>query len=168
MSEQINQLNAWVKIGPKFEYFNLWNVTIKSLAQNNIIPKKDYGDFNIKRPDGLLVDRTDKKNPKVIAVLEYKDKKKFQTEKDGDEAVKQCNDYAQVLDAIFGVATDTNVSIWINPKGKNIENEYIDEKWNKRSYEFIRDDEQQKLSSNFYFHLQNIFSFLLKRPKQYF
>lgn len=155
MSEQINQLNAWVKIGPKFEYFNLWNVTIKSLAQNNIIPKKDYGDFNIKRPDGLLVDRTDKKSPKVIAVIEYKDKKKFQTEKDVNEAVRQCNDYAQVLGATFGVATDTNVSIWVNPKGKNIENEYTDEKGNKRSYEFIRDDEQQKLSSNFYFHLQN-------------
>jgi len=39
MSEQIKQLNAWVKIW-KFEYFNLWNVTIKSLIQNWIIIKK--------------------------------------------------------------------------------------------------------------------------------
>lgn len=155
MAEQINQLNAWKKIWPKFEYFNLWNVTIKSLAQNNIIPKKDYWDYNIKRPDGLLVDRSDKKNPKVIAVIEYKDKKKFQTEKDVNEAVRQCNDYAQVLGAIFWVATDTNVSIWINPKGRNSENEYTDEKWSKRTYEFLRDDEQQKISSNFYLHLQD-------------
>lgn len=154
MSEQIKQLNAGVKIW-KFEYFNLWNVTIQALAKNGIIPKKDYGDYNNKRPDGLLIDKSDKKNPKVIAVIEYKDSKKFQNEKDVTEAVRQCNNYAQVLWATFGVATDTNISIWINPKNNNKENDYIDEKWNERSFDFIRDDEQQKLSSNFHFHLQN-------------
>jgi len=60
MSEQLKQLDAWVKIW-KYEYFNLWNVTFKSLANANIIPKKDYWDYNIKRPDWLLVDRTNKK-----------------------------------------------------------------------------------------------------------
>jgi type I restriction-modification system DNA methylase subunit len=154
MSEQIKQLDAWVKIWEKFEYFNLWNVTFKSLANANIIPKKDYWDYEIKRPDGLLIDRTDKKNPKVIAVVEYKSIVKFRTEKEINEAIKQCNDYAQVLWATFWVATDTNISVWINPKWKNKENNYIDDKWNKRSYEFIRDEEKQKLSNNFYLHLQ--------------
>ncbi len=154
MSEQLKQLDAWVKIWEKFEYFNLWNVTFKSLAIANIIPKKDYGDYNIKRPDGLLVDRTDKKNPKVIAVIEYKASQKFKTDKDINEAVRQCNDYAQVLWATFWVATDTNISIWINPKGENKESNYVDDKWNKRSFEYIRDEQQQKISNNFYFHLQ--------------
>jgi len=153
MSEQIKQLNAWVKIW-KYEYFNLWNVTIKSLIQNWIIEKKDYLDYWIKRPDWLLIDRSEKKKPKVIAVIEYKDTKKFVTEKDQLEAIRQCNNYAQVLWASFWIATDTNVSVWINPKSKKDENNYIDEKWYERSFDFIRDDEQQKLTNNFYFHLQ--------------
>lgn len=153
MSEQIKQLNAWVKIW-KFEYFNLWNETIKSLIQNWIIVKKDYLDYGSKRPDWLLIDRSDKKNPKVIAVIEYKDTKKFKTEKDQLEAIRQCNNYAQVLWATFWIATDTNVSVWINPKSKKDENNYTDEKWNERSFDFIRDDEQQQLSTNFYFNLQ--------------
>lgn len=153
MSEQIKQLNAWVKIG-KFEYFNLWNETIKSLIQNWIIAKKDYLDYGSKRPDWLLIDRSDKKSPKVIAVIEYKDTKKFKTEKDQLEAIRQCNNYAQVLWATFWIATDTNVSVWINPKSKKDENNYIDEKWYERSFDFIRDDEQQQLSTNFYFNLQ--------------
>ena len=154
MSEQIKQLDAWVKIWAKFEYFNLWNVTIQSLAKNNIIPKKDYGDYNIKRPDWLLVDRSNKKNPRVIAVIEYKSWEKFQKEKDIEEAIKQCNEYAQVLWAVFGVATDTNVSAWINPNEENKENEYVDSLGNTRSYSFIKDEEKQKLSQNFYFHKQ--------------
>ena len=123
MSEQLKQFNAWVKIW-KFEYFNLWNETIKSLIQNSIITKKDYLDYGNKRPDWLLIDRSDKKNPKVIAVIEYKDTKKFVTEKDQLEAIRQCNNYAQVLWATFWIATDTNVSVWINPKSKKDENKF--------------------------------------------
>ncbi|MDD5197277.1 MAG: N-6 DNA methylase [Candidatus Gracilibacteria bacterium] len=156
MSEQLKQLDAGVKIGNKFEYFNLGDVTIQSLAKAGIIPKKDYGDYNIKRPDGLLVDRSNKKNPKVIAIVEYKSTKKFKTERDIQEAIKQCNDYAQVLGAIFGVATDTNVSAWINPKQENKENEYIDSFGVVRSFSFIKDEEKQRLSNNFYLHLQKI------------
>lgn len=155
MSEQLRQLNAWVIVW-KFEYFNLWNVTISAFAKNNIILKKDYWDYNSKRPDWLLVDRSDKRNPKVIAVIEYKDSKKFVTEKDQLEAIRQCNNYAQVLWAQFWIATDTNVSVWINPKWKSEDNNYVDEKWYERSFEFIRDDEQQKLSSNFYLNLQQV------------
>jgi hypothetical protein len=44
-----------------------------------------------------LVDRSDKKNPKVIAVIEYKAENKFRSDKDIIEAVRQCNNYAQVL-----------------------------------------------------------------------
>jgi len=155
MSEQIKQMWGWgVKIWDKLEYFNLWNVTIQALAKNNIIPKKDYWNYNNKRPDWLLVDRTNKKNPRVIAVIEYKSWEKFQKEKDIDEAIKQCNDYCQVLWAIFWVATDTNISVWINPQEKNKENEYFDSFWILRSYSFIKDEEKQKLSNNFYFQLQ--------------
>ncbi|MCK9272795.1 N-6 DNA methylase [Candidatus Gracilibacteria bacterium] len=155
MSEQIKQMGGGVvKIGEKFEYFNLGNVTIQALAKNNIIPKKDYGDYNNKRPDGILVDRSNKKDPRVVAVIEYKSGEKFQKEKDIDEAVRQCNNYCQVLGALFGVATDTNISVWINSKQENKENEYTDEKGLIRSYSFIKDEEKQKLSNNFYFHLQ--------------
>ena len=153
MSEQIKQLDAWVKIW-NFEYFNLWNVTIQALAKNNIIPKKDYWDYNNKRPDGILVDRSNKKEPRVIAIIEYKSWEKFQKESDVKEALKQCNDYAQVLWAIFWVATDTVDSFWFNPKQENKENEYVDNFWNVRSFSFIKDEEKQKLSNNFYLHLQ--------------
>ncbi len=156
MSEQLKQLNAWVRIWEKLEYFNLWNVTIKSLSINNVIPKKDYWDYNNKRPDWILVDRSNKKDIKVIAVIEYKSWEKFQKEKDVQEAIEQCNSYAQVLWAIFWVATDTNISTWINPQEENKENEYMDSFWNKKSYSFIKDEEKQKISSNFYFHLQKI------------
>jgi len=124
------------------------------LVKNNIIQKKDYGEYNNKRPDGILVDRTNKKDIRVIAVIEYKSWENFQKEKDIDEAVKQCNDYCQVLWAIFGVATDTNISVWINPKWENKENEYIDSFGIKRNYSFIKDEEKQKISNNFYLHLQ--------------
>lgn len=154
MSEQIKQLNAWVKIWEKFEYFNLWNVTFQALAKNGIIPKKDYWDYNNKRPDWLLVDRSNKKEPRVIAVIEYKSWEKFQKEKDIDEAVKQCNNYAQILWAVFWVATDTNISVWINPNEENKNNEYSDDFWILRSYSFIKDEEKQKLSNNFYLQLQ--------------
>ena len=153
MSEQIKQLDAWVKIW-KYEYFNLWNVTFQTLAKNNIIPKKDYWNYNNKRPDWLLVDRTNKKNPRVIGVVEYKSWEKFQKERDIEEAVQQCNNYVQVLWGIFGVSTDTNISVWINPNQENKENEYIDNFGNIRSYSFIKDEEKQKLSHNFYLHLQ--------------
>lgn len=154
MSEQIKQLYAWVKIWEKFEYFNLWNVTIRALAKNNIIPKKDYGNYNIKRPDWLLVDRSNKKSPKVIAVVEYKAWVKFQKDNDVKSAINQCNDYAGELWAIFWIATDTNVSYWINPKQENKDNEYTDSYWKKRSFSFIKDEEKQSLSNNFYLHLQ--------------
>lgn len=155
MSEQIKQLQAWVKIW-KFEYFNLWNVTIKSLAKNWIIKNKDYWDYNNKRPDWILIDRWNKNIPRIIAIIEYKDKIQFKTEREQLDAIRQCNNYAQVLWAVFWVITDTNVSVWINPKSKKQDNNYIDEKWIERSFDFIRDDEQQKLSNNFYFNLQKI------------
>lgn len=154
MSEQIRQLDAWVKIWERFEYFNLWNVTFQALAKNGIIPKKDYWDYNLKRPDGLLIDRSNKKDPRVIAVIEYKSGEKFQKEADVIEALRQCNNYAQVLWAIFWIATDTVDSFWFNPKQENKENEYIDDFGIVRSYNFIKDEEKQKLSNNFWLHLQ--------------
>jgi len=52
------------------------------------------------------------------------------------------------------VATDTVDSFWFNPKQENKDHEYVDDFKNTRSFSFIKDEEKQKLSNNFWLHLQ--------------
>jgi len=63
-----------------YEFFPLHSTTLKQYKKSNIIPNKDYGKYEIRKPDGILIDKANKSKPKVIAVLEYKKPSEFQTD----------------------------------------------------------------------------------------
>jgi len=99
----------------------------------------------------LLIDRRSKKTPQVIAVLEYKKPTEFQTDKQKKDAIEQCNDLCQILEAKMGIITDGIVTYWINPNHPEEKNEYKDRtKGTKRSYSFILNDDKQKLQKKFF------------------
>jgi len=157
MSEELTQrrlLNKGIIIG-EYEYYPTHSTTLKQYKQANIIPKVSYREYESHRPDGLLIQKINNK-PKVILSLEYKKPKDFQTDKQKNEAIQQCNDMCQLLNAQIGVITDGIVTFWINPKHSDKKNEYKDKKTKtKRSYSFILNDDKQKLHKNFFIKEQN-------------
>jgi len=97
------------------------------------------------------VDGRNKKDIQVIAVIEHKKPSDFQTDKQKKEAIEQCNDLCQVLEAKIGIITDGIVTHWINPNNSEKKNEYQDRTNNsKRSYSFILNDDKQKLQKKFH------------------
>lgn len=147
MSEELSQ-NGLEKHGLKigiYEYYSIGATTLNDLIKFNIIPDKDYGKYNRRKPDGLLVDRRNKSQIEVIAVIEYKKGGKFRTVSDKKSATEQCNDLSQVLGAKMGIVTDNSDFIWINPSQADASNEYTDIYGTKRSYSYIKDDKKQKL-----------------------
>src|SRR5659263_72136 len=98
-----------------YEFFPTHSTTIKQYKQAKIVPDNNYGVYEIRRPDGLLIDRIDKLAPKVIIVLEYKTATEFQTDKQKKAAIEQCNDLCQILGSKIGVISDGIVNYWINP-----------------------------------------------------
>jgi type I restriction-modification system DNA methylase subunit len=134
-----------------YEFFPLHSTTLKQYKRAGIISKKDYGEYEMRKPDGLLVDRSNKTNPKVIAVLEYKKPSEFQTDKQKKEAIEQCNDLCQELTAQIGIITDGIVTYWINPNHPDKKNEYKDRTTKKnRSFSFILNDDKQRLQKKFF------------------
>lgn len=134
-----------------YEFYPTHSTTIKQYKQSKIIPNRNYGKYEKRKPDGLLIDKANKTNPKVIALLEYKKPTEFQTDKQKNEAVEQCNDLCQVLGAKIGVITDTIVTFWINPNDPDKKNDYKDRTTNtKRSYSFIFNDDKQRLQKKFH------------------
>lgn len=133
-----------------YQYYSLGESTLNQLASYNIIPTCDYKEYGRRKPDGLLVDRRNQDNIRVIAVEEYKRKDKFRTEKDKRNAIQQCNDLAQELNATIGIITDGDSYIWINPKAECEENKYNDETTGKlRSYSIIHSSDKQILTQKF-------------------
>jgi type I restriction-modification system DNA methylase subunit len=110
MNEELLQrdlINNPEKIG-KWDFRNIGSTTLSALKNAGIIPKKDYKNFERRKPDGII---TSKKE--VIAIIENKDVSKFKTAKQKQEALEQGLDVAQVLNAKILIlkAVDT---IWIN------------------------------------------------------
>jgi type I restriction enzyme M protein len=134
----------------KYQFYNLGATTISTLKKYKIIPNRDYKEYEKKKPDALLVDRRNKSKPLVIAVIEHKSPDEFKTKKQKKEAVEQCNNYAQVLKAKIGIATDKSKFIWFNPNHKNFETEYYDDcvKIN-RSYSMIKDENGDDFTKSF-------------------
>jgi type I restriction-modification system DNA methylase subunit len=158
MSEELTQrgLNKNGIIIVDYEFFPLHSTTLKQYRQAKIIPNIDYGKYEIRRPDGLLVDRLNKSNSMVVAVLEYKQPIEFQTDKQKKEATEQCNDLCQVLGAKMGIITDGIATYWINPNHADKNNYYLDRTTGKkRSYSFILNDDKQRLQKNFLIKEQN-------------
>lgn len=139
-----------------YEFFSLGNTTIKSLSNYNIIPKYDYKGYNRLKPDGILVDRSNSKNINVIAVIEYKRPEDFNTQNKKINAAKQCNTYCQLFKANFGLITDKNEYLYINPnidleksEIKYNDNEIFKNKIKERHFSFIKREDGYTLSNKF-------------------
>ncbi|MCK4904744.1 N-6 DNA methylase [bacterium] len=134
-----------------YEFFPLHSTTVKQYKDSGIIEKRSYGKYEKRKADGLLVDRRDKKKPKVLLVIEWKKPSGFQTDKQKKESIEQCNDVCQLLDASIGVITDGIVTYWINPRQDDAKNDYRDRTTDeKRSYSFILSEDKQKVQTNFF------------------
>ena len=107
------------KIG-KWDFYNIGSTSIKTLKEWGIIHNFDYGKrVERKKVDGIIVYQ---KN--VIAIIENKSPKEFNTEKKQDKAIKQEIEVAKKLDCPIIIATDTQETIWVNSlTGKKILNE---------------------------------------------
>lgn len=65
-------------------------------------------------------------------------------------AFEQCNDLCQELNSIFGVISDGDNYVWINPQMGSLENEYKDRTTGrKRSYSFIKNEDKKFLKERF-------------------
>jgi type I restriction enzyme M protein len=130
MSEELLQrdlIKNPEKIGP-WLFYNIGSTTLKALKEAGIIRNVDYGEFERKKVDGLIVQE---KN--VIAVIEYKKPSEFKSLRQKDKAVTQESEVAKKLNAPLLIATDTKESIWINVfSGKQI----LDESGTKLSAVF--------------------------------
>lgn len=116
MSEELLQrdlLNNPERIG-KWDFYNIGNTTLKALKEHGIIRNVDYGTYERKKVDGILVQR---KN--VIAIIEYKKPSEFKSLKQKDKAVKQELEVAKILKSKIYIVTDTKEAIWINPLTEN-------------------------------------------------
>ena len=106
MSEELLQTIPQ-KIG-KYTYYRLGNATLEQLKNYGIIPRKNYGEFKNKKPDGLVTYHN-----AVKAVVEYKQTKKLKNKKDLQKAVDQEIGVAKALCKIL-IVTDGSKSFWIN------------------------------------------------------
>ena len=151
MSEELiskSLTKSGIKIGD-FEYYPTHDTTLNQYKNCRIIPNVDYGKYFSRKPDGLLVNRQNKKNIIVITVLEYKQPSEFRTNAQKRSAIEQCNDVSQVINAKMGIITDGQVFIWINPKQANKENTYKDKYDVERSYSIIRNEDKKDLNEPF-------------------
>lgn len=129
MSEELIRKNLTkhgVKMG-LYEFYSIGDTNLKTLKKYEIIPNKDYGKYELKKPDALLVDRRDKTNIHVIIVIEYKTPSEFNTIQKKEKAIHQCYEfYCKPLESKIGIITDKDEWFWINPQLKTDQGwEYI-------------------------------------------
>ena len=106
MSEELLQTIPQ-KIG-KYTYLRLGSTTLNQLKIAGIIPMRDYGDLEIKKPDGLVIYQG-----RVRAVVEYKQPKELRTDTDVAGAIAQERDVAKTLCKLL-IVTDSTKSFWVN------------------------------------------------------
>lgn len=117
MSEELIQRNLVVApehIG-SWDYYNIGSTTLKALKTAKIIPKKDYAEFEAKKPDALIV-----KKPVVVAAIEYKQPSQLKTKKQIANAIQQEIGTARALNAKIYIVTDGKKTFWINPLTGNL------------------------------------------------
>ncbi len=143
MSEELIQkgfTQSGIKVG-NYEFYPIGTTTLNQLKKYKIIPKHNYGKYGTRKPDALLVDRRNKNDIKVLAVIEYKDIDKFITQEDKKDTIQQCNDICQLLEAEVGIATDLSSFVWFNPHQPNHSTEYKGQTTKTiRSYTLIQDE----------------------------
>ena len=113
MSEELLQRgldknNPTSKIG-KWDYFSIGATTLKALKEADIIRNVDYGTLESKRVDGIIINKKD-----VIAVIEFKQPKRFKTKTQKNNAIDQEVEVAKILGCKIIIATDTIDTVWIN------------------------------------------------------
>lgn len=116
MSEELIQRNlvaAPSHIGP-WDYYNIGATSLKALKAAKIIPKKDYAEYEAKKPDALIV-----KKPQIIAAIEYKQPSELKTKRQVEAAIQQELGTARALGAKIYIVTDGRKTIWINPSTGN-------------------------------------------------
>lgn len=116
MSEELIQRNlvaAPEHMGP-WNYYNIGTTTVKALKEAQIIPDKDYAEFESKKPDALIIS-----NMRVIAMIEYKQPSQLRTKKQVSAAIAQELGTARALGAHIYIVTDSNKTFWINPPTGN-------------------------------------------------
>ena len=106
MSEELLQTIPQ-KVG-KYTYYRLGNTTLNQLKNHGIIPRRDYGDLETKKPDGLMLYQNH-----VRAVIEYKQPQELKTDNDVVNAIAQEIDVAKALCKML-VVTDSTKSFWVN------------------------------------------------------
>jgi type I restriction-modification system DNA methylase subunit len=117
------------KIG-QWDFYNIGATSIKLLKENNIIRNIDYGKvIERKKVDGIIV-----RQKEIIAIIENKTPKEFNTTAKQNKAIKQELEVAKKLDCPIIIATDTQQTFWINVKtGQKILNEdnsIVTDNWN--------------------------------------
>jgi len=138
-----------IKVG-KYDYYPIGDTTLNQLCVYKIIPCRDYKEYSLRKPDALLVDRRDKKQPKVVLVMEYKSTSQFRTPKQRINAVEECNDLCQELGAEIGIASDRTYFVWFNPNHPDVQNSYSDRTTGQsRSYTIIKTLESEDFARKF-------------------
>ena len=93
-----------------WDFYNIGSTTLKALKNAHIIPDHDYADFEGKKPDAIVTNRSE-----VIAVIEYKTPSALRTQKQIAAAIGQELGTARALRAKIYIITDGKRTFWIDP-----------------------------------------------------
>lgn len=111
MSEELLQrdlLKNPQKIGT-WNFYNIGTTTINALKEAEIIRSIDYSKISRKKVDGIIT-----RQKEVIAIIEYKSPREFNTQNKKNKAILQEIEVAKKLNTKLIIATDTQETIWIN------------------------------------------------------
>jgi len=111
MSEELLQRDL-IKNPEKIGTWNFYNIgatSVNALKEADIIRSIDYGDVSRKKVDGIIT-----RQKEVIAIVEYKSPKQFNTQGKKNKAVLQEIKVAKKLKTKLIIATDTQETLWIN------------------------------------------------------
>ena len=137
MSEELIQRNLIKnpeKIG-SWDFYNIGSTSINALKESNIIRSIDYGDIARKKVDGIII-----KQKEVIAIVEYKHPKQFNTKNKKNNAILQEIEVAKKLKTKLIIATDTYETLWVNvATGNSVQDE------NGNDFKYIFDSKDTNL-----------------------
>lgn len=135
MSEELLQRNL-IKNPQKIGTWNFYNIgatTISALKGADIIRSIDYGSVECRKVDAIIA-----KQKEIIAIIEYKHPKQFNTVDKKNQAILQGIEVAKKLKTKLIIATDTQETLWINVA---TENNIEDANGNAFKYKFNPTDE---------------------------
>ncbi len=97
----------------ELESFNIGGSTLRQLAAAGVVPDRDYGTQASKRPDGVVVDRSEA-TPRVKLVAEHKDLGELSSDTKIEKVLqKLAEEYCATLTCPLGVISDGTTVRWI-------------------------------------------------------